>query len=224
MASRHCKIKILFPFLSFLTHDVHTSGAISNITSTKARLNLIVTMSSYLSCFLMRAFWMLMIAKSLPSCVSMTQVSSTSYVATVVKLAYSFKIKFRCLFPPATVLPLIFLYIFSLRNIWDSKTYSFLLWVSSYWCLVSDVFQRWSCLIPEFIDSLDFFPCLFIPTLSESCIIIVDTIVGYSSNSQLKKCVRLDSMFFAFSFFPWLFHTLNFSWMEYKAAWFEPFI
>ena len=148
MVFRHHKIRIF----SFLMYGVYTYGVISNITSTKAPLTLIVTMSSSFSTFVFNhLFWMLMAATYLPYCGSMMQVSSNSYVATVGELVSSLEMKSFCLFPPATVLPLVFPYLFILRNIEDFKNYAFYLLVRSYLCLGSNVFWRWSCLISNFI-------------------------------------------------------------------------
>ena len=130
---------------------------------------------------------MLMIATSIPYFAYIMKVSSTDYVANVGELTYSFEMKAWCMFTPATVIPLIFLSLFSLINIQDSKTSNFSLLVRSYLCLGSNVFWIRSCLMDDFIYSLALFSCCFRPALHEICIFIVNTTVSCSSTDWLKN-------------------------------------
>ena len=196
-----------------MTYGLYTSGDISNSTSTKAPLTLIVTISSSFSAVSwMKAFGVLIIATYLPSCASMMQVSSTVYVSTVGKLASSFKMKSCCMFPPANVLPLICMYIFSLRNVWDSKTYDFPLLIRSYWFLGSNVFRRWSFLISDFVNCISPLPHWFIHLFSKICAVIVGTASGCSYTYRFKNmCI------FGFNV-PW------FSIRDMAVSYSEPFM
>ena len=130
---------------------------------------------------------MLTIVISPPSCTSMMQVSSTASVTTVVKPASSYDMKYHCLFPLATVIPLIFPDLFSFRNIQYSKNSAFPVLVSPDWCLGLNMFRRWTCLISNFTDSLALFTHFFRPAFSEIYFIIVNTTIDCSSNAWLKN-------------------------------------
>ena len=63
----------------------------------------------------MKAFGILITAKSLSSLASMIQLSRPDYVDTVGDLEYYFEWKTLCLFKPDTVLPLVFPSLFFFR-------------------------------------------------------------------------------------------------------------
>ena len=119
-------------------------------------------------------------ATSLSYCDSMMHVSSTDFVATVGELAYFFDMNSRCVFPPATVRPLISALLFSVRNMWDSNTSAFSFLVRSQKCLGSNVFRRCSCFISEFKAFFALGPHRFKPIFRDSCVMIVDNSVGCS--------------------------------------------
>ena len=126
MALWHLRISVFTPFLSVMTYGPYMSGMISSITSTSVPRTMIVAMSSIFSTRVwINAFRMSIVATPGCSYAFITQDISTALVATVGELASSLLMKSLCLFPPATARPLILQSIFSLRNICDSRTFTF---------------------------------------------------------------------------------------------------
>ena len=114
---------------------------------------------------------------------SMMYVSSTDYVATVGELAYYLKIKYLCLLPPSTVLPLMFPSIFYFRNRWDSSVCFFWSCDMLFQCSWRKLSLMCSCFISEWISDLPLLPhhlrhvlssswVMMDPTTSGSCIVI----------------------------------------------------
>ena len=94
----------------------------------------------------------------------------TASVATVGELASSFEMKLRCLFPPATVRPLIFPSLFFLRNIWDSNTSDFSFSVRSEQCLGSNLSLECNFFISACMALFALSPHCFKPDLRDSCV------------------------------------------------------
>jgi hypothetical protein len=129
----------------------------------------------------MNAFGISTIATSLSSIVLIIEVSITDSVSTVGELASSWLKYPLCLFPPATVLPLISPDFFCLMKIWDSRIFYFFSEDRLVYSFGMKEFRQWSCFILALAEFVASFTQVLIAAFSNSWVkIVLITLGSYS--------------------------------------------